>query len=243
MSKLPNAPLLEVVFEIKWDIINKNDIIDFQYIHGDLYSKLKGKFPFRENLLPPEVPFEVVKGMPVYRFRKDRNEYPLVQVGPGLLTLNTNDDKYFWEEFKEEINDTLNALKDIYPKLIDFKLNPTLTYIDFFEISFEKQNLLEFINENLNLNIQQGFIELTDESLKDINLTFNYQIKNDILSFNLRNGMINNKKIGLILQTKVIGGNNMYSSETLTEWLNESHEICSEAFKKISKGKLYESFK
>ena len=71
MSKLPNAPLLEVIFEIKWDITNKSDIAKFQYLHGDLYSNLKDKYFYRESLLPSEVPFEMVKGMPVYRFRKE----------------------------------------------------------------------------------------------------------------------------------------------------------------------------
>ena len=44
MSKLPKAPLLEIIFEINWDITNKNDIVKFQYLHGDLFSNLKDKY-------------------------------------------------------------------------------------------------------------------------------------------------------------------------------------------------------
>ena len=44
MSKLLKAPLLEVIFEINWDITNKNDIIEFQYLHGDMYSNLKNSY-------------------------------------------------------------------------------------------------------------------------------------------------------------------------------------------------------
>ncbi len=60
MSKLHSAPLLEVIFEIKWAVISKSDIVDFQYLHGDLYSKLKSKYSHRESLIPPEIPIDVV---------------------------------------------------------------------------------------------------------------------------------------------------------------------------------------
>lgn len=242
MSKLPKAPLLEVIFEMKWDITNKNDVVDFQYIHGDLYSKLKDKYPFRENLLPPEVPFEVVKGMPVFRFRKEVNGYPLVQVGPGLFTFNTNDDNYFWEEFKIEIKNTLSSFTDIYPKLNELNLIPTLTYIDFLEFHPDKKNIMEFINNYLGMSFEQRFIKQDNANIKDINLTLNYQIDDNILSLNLRNGAHNNKN-GLVLQTKIIGERNIFSSEHLIGWLDSTHEICSNTFKKITKGELYNSFK
>lgn len=243
MSKLHKAPLLEVIFEIKWDVINQKDIIDFQYLHGDLYSNLKDKFPFRESLLTPEVPFDIVKGMPIYRFRKNKNEYPLIQIGPGLLTFNTIDEIYYWENFKKEIDNTISIFSNVYPKLKDLRLIPTLTYVDFFEISLKEQNPIEFINDNLSLNIQQSFIVGHKTNMKDINLTLNYQIENYILSLNLRNGIVNNNKEGLILQTKVIGERKNYSKEDLSNSLNHIHDICSTIFKKITKGKLYNSFK
>lgn len=243
MSKLPKAPLLEVIFEIKWDIINKSDIINFQYLHGDLYSKLKDEFPFRENLVPPEIPFEMVKGTPIYRFRKNEKGYPLVQIGPGLLTINTIDDVYYWESFRAEVKNTIDAFTNVFPKYDELKLSPILTYIDFFEINSENQNILDFINQNLHLNIQQDFIAENKASINDMNLTFNYQLKKDILSLNLRNGNINNNKDGIVLQTKMIGSKEVYTPESLLNWLNNAHDFCSDLFKKITKTGLYNSFK
>ena len=49
MSKLPKAPLVEVVFELKWDIKIKSDLDDFQYLYGDLYANLK-YIPTKERM-------------------------------------------------------------------------------------------------------------------------------------------------------------------------------------------------
>ncbi|MDP3313580.1 TIGR04255 family protein [Lutibacter sp.] len=241
MSKLPNAPLIEVIFEIKWDV-DKSDILDFQYLHGDLYSKLKEEYPFRENVVPPEVPFEVVKGLPVFRYRKGGNDYPLIQVGPGLITFNTIDEKYFWNEYLIEVDKILKEFNNIYPKFHRIKLVPSISYVDFFEIDFSTNSPLNFINENLGLNVHQGYIDNDNSKTEEINLTFNNRLKSNLLSLNLINGRYNNKE-GLVMQTKIIGNKDFYLLEDLNSWLVEAHDICSDVFKKITNGKLYNSFK
>jgi len=243
MSKLPNAPLLEVIFEIKWDILNKSDIVDFQYLHGDLYSNLKNKFPHRENLIPPEIPFEAVKGLPIFRYRKEKESYPLVQIGPGVITINTVDSTYYWDDFKDEINSTVNIFSSIYNKFDKLNLSPVLTYLDFFEYDKNNETPIEFINSNLQLNIDEGFLDINNANLKDVNFTFNYQIQDNIVSLNLRDGKIKNNKTGIIMQTKVIGKKEIYSVENLADWLENTHELSSNIFKTITKGSLFESFK
>jgi uncharacterized protein (TIGR04255 family) len=52
MSKLPNAPLIEVVIELRWQITQKNELTEIQYLYGDLYNELKDKFPHRESIIP-----------------------------------------------------------------------------------------------------------------------------------------------------------------------------------------------
>ncbi|HPH00719.1 MAG TPA: TIGR04255 family protein, partial [Tenuifilaceae bacterium] len=89
MSKLPKAPLVEVVFELRWQIINKVDLSKIPYLYGDIYSQLKNKYPFRESIVPPEIPIDILINQPVHRFRTAPNDYPLFQVGTGIITLNT----------------------------------------------------------------------------------------------------------------------------------------------------------
>jgi uncharacterized protein (TIGR04255 family) len=243
MSKLPNAPLVEVIFEIKWDITNKSDIVDFQYLHGDLYSHLKGKYPHRENLVSPEVPFDIVRGIPVFRYRESNNSYPLVQIGPGLITVNTTDSKYFWDEFRNEANNVLFILSEIYPKYRNLTLSPILIYIDFFELDKTNCNSFEFINTNFQLHFSENFIHEEGTALSDLNFTFNYKFKDDILSLNIRDGKINKNKEGIVLQTKVIGKKEKYSKNELESWLDNAHELSSKTFKSLTKGDLYETFK
>lgn len=243
MSKLPNAPLLEVIFEIKWDITSNTDIVDFQYLHGDLYSYLKPKYPYRENLLHPDIPLEIVKGNPVFRFREKLGSYPLIQIGPGLISLNTIDEKYYWKEFRDESNQILNTLKEIYPKYSELNLSPALIYIDFFDFNKDNKTSLDFINSNFKLSLNNTFMNNFVSKMNDVNLTFNYEVDKMIISLNLRDGKINNKKDGLVLQTKVVGKKEKYDTEKLKEWLDSAHKLSSDMFKSLTAGKLYESFK
>ena len=243
MSKLPNAPLLEVIFEINWDLISKNDIADFQYLHGDLYSNLKSKYSLRENLLPPEIPLEILKGKPVFRYREKQGSYPLVQIGPGIISLNTNDEKYFWNQFREESNNILKLLNEIYPKYSELNLMPALTYLDFFEYDKNKVTPLEFINSNFQLSLNDTFMDIKNSKINDVNFTLNYDVNELVVSLNLRNGKINNDKDGLVLQTKVYGKKGKYNTGKLQEWLDNAHDLSSKMFKSLTNGNLYESFK
>lgn len=243
MSKLPNAPLLEVIFEINWDITSNTDLVDFQYLHGDLYSYLKPRYPHRENLLHPDIPLEIAKGNPVFRFRASPGSYPLIQIGPGLISLNTIDKKYYWEEFRDESNQILNTLNEIYPKYSELNLSPALTYIDFFNYNKDDNSSLDFINSNFKLALNDTFMNNFASKMHDVNLTFNYEVDKMIISLNLRDGKNNNKENGLVLQTKVIGKKEKYNSEKLKIWLDSAHQLTSNMFKSLTAGKLYESFK
>jgi len=240
MSKLPKAPLLEVIFEINWDITNNEDIAKFQYLHGDLYSNLKKDFPKRENLVPAEIPFDMMKNRAVFRFRKEIG-YPLIQIGPGILTFNTTDSLYFWDSYRGEITRVIGSLSEVFSEINQTNLFLTLTYLDFFEIDLESENLIEFINKNLNLNINQTFIE--DENTKEVNLTFSYKVNEDTLLLNLRNGSVNENKKGIILQTKLVGHKKKYTNEEQLIWLDNAHETCGNIFKKITTKNFYNSFK
>ncbi len=243
MSKLPNAPLLEVIFELKWDIVTKSDFVDFQYLHGDLYSNLRNKYLYRESLTPPEVPIELVKGKPVYRFRVQQGGYPLVQIGPGVVTINTNDDNYYWEEFSKEVNNLILTIDKIYSGFSEKQFTPALTYIDFLEYNNEKASSLEYVNSMLNLSVEDNFMNKMNTTLSDLNFTMNYKIDDKVISLNLGNAKMNNDKPGFVLQTKVIGNRGNYSTNDIEKWLESAHALCSDLFKSLTKGLLYESFK
>jgi len=242
MSKLPNAPLLEVIFELRWKITNKNDLSRYQYLHGDMYSKLGNKYPFREPLAPVEFPSELFVNNPAHRFRTNKGGYPLFQVGPGVITLNTVDETYVWPEYFNLIKELINTFFKVYPLVELEKFKPVLRYLDFFKIDPTEINLSEFIKNSLNTNIEQRFY---DASHPPSVVTFNLSYPTELgqFTYNLKNGTNQKSEKGLVLQTGVNGMEFEPDNEKLLNWISDAHEFCSDIFKKMTAGTLYESFK
>jgi len=240
MSKLKNAPLLEVIFELRWSMSNKAHWEQYHYLQGDLYSSLKEKYPQRELLVPGDLPQEVLVNKAVYRFRSQEN-YPLFQVGPGLLTLNTTDDYYYWENYYNHVKELCGEFFNIYTFESNEKITPSLSYYDFLKFNWEEEDVLEYVSKNLNINTSQEFYKFNDKPN-----VFNWGIgyKTAYGNFNLRidAGMNKDQEKGLIVQFQLNGLQKEPNLEALTSWLNEGHKLCSEIFKKLTEGDLYNSF-
>ena len=241
MSKLKSAPLLEVIFELRWNMSGSAHWEKYPYLHGDLYSQLKEKYPRRELLVPGEILHEALINKAVYRFRSKEN-YPLFQVGPGLLTLNTTDDFYEWDNYYSDIRELSSEFFKLYDFESNEKVTPSLSYYDFLDFDWDKQDVLEYLSKNLNIKITQDFYNF-NMAPNALNLGIGY--KTHLGNFNLRidGGMNNNnKEKGLILQFQLNGLPKDPDIDSLTSWLNDGHKLCSKLFKELTKGKLYDSF-
>lgn len=242
MSKLPKAPLIEVIFEIRWEITNQDDLEKYQFLTGDIYSRIKSDFPERKLLVPPDIPLELVINKPTYRYSKKNVKYPLVQFGPGLLSLHTDDENYFWSDYSEQAA----SLTEIFLELSKFskqqKISPSLIYIDFIEFDLANDNILNFINENLKIDIKQNLLE-GKINPKTFNFGFSNEIELGTVNLSFSTGKNKDGKNGLVIQTKLKGIDFHNSSDDILSWLNKAHQLTSELFKKMTKGKLYQSFK
>lgn len=239
MSKLPKAPLVEVVIELRWKISSKEELVGVQYLYGDLYNELKRKYPFRESILPVEVPMEMTINQPVHRFRAEKGGYPLLQVGPGIITLNTIDAKYYWESFFEDSKELIQTFNTIYSQ--NNTITPAILYIDFFPFDFSENNVHNYINQQFNITFGQSFFE-TEKFPSDFNMGFAYNIDLGDLRVNFQKGKNQNTE-GILLQTRINGKPAVPNYENLNKWLNEAHEILSNLFKQLTEGDLYKSFK
>ncbi len=175
MSKLKNAPLVEVVFEIKWGKTTQkgNDLlIEFSQ---EEQSLMPGKFQiFAENegfgLL------EVIENQPPiphlvkYRYRKKPESYPLYQLGNGVFTVNQIDFdgyNYDWDVFKTDIERGVKLLEKSYPFNIDkFPLMEIqLRYRDVI-LSQGNESLVDFVNNKLEI----GNIRLPEKLIENNNI-------------------------------------------------------------------------
>lgn len=242
MSKLPKAPLVEIVLELRWKITNKSDLLKIQYLYGDIYSELKNKYPHRESNVPTEIPIDILINQPIHRFRTAPNDYPLFQVGPGILTLNTIDKKYFWDTFSKDSEELVVSFLKVFPIDIHEKLTPSILFLDFFPFDFDKHDVNKYINERFNVVFHQSFI-VNDKYPKDLNIGFYYEISIGDLSITFLKGKNTSQQDGIVLQTRINGKPLNPNKEEISSWIEKSHDICSDLFKKLTQGELYESFK
>lgn len=257
MSKLPNAPLIEVIFELHWssvdpNIIN-NDLNKFEMSLGAMYATLQKEFPHIVHLRPDsQIPLALFIDKPTHRFtagdglQNNPENYPLYQLGPGLLTVNTIDAKYDWKLFSElilRVNDTLARIFEFSP---DKDLTIVLKYLDFYKLDFSK-DIRSTYKDLFKFNLDLGPAVPNGTSPSLLNIESAYKSTNGIVNFSLKRGTITVKEKtteGIVfesgIQTKIKADNYIGN---LTKWLDESHEIISTFFKEITKGPTYESFK
>ena len=136
-----NAPLVEVIAEVRWAYTKLPSIpnggIDPQYeqFAKDFASAVeKLGYTFREPLVPDEIPREFLAGQPMLRLRKGANQWPLFQVGQGLLTANVVPPYKGWAEYRTILRTALLTLYSSYPsaeQLLRFE-RLDLRYLDAF---------------------------------------------------------------------------------------------------------------
>lgn len=241
MSKLPKAPLIEVIFEIKWTVPGNKEAQEAQYLHGDLYPLLKSEYPYREAV-NPFVPADLLMHVPTHRFRTAANDYPLIQVGPGLVTVNTVDSKYFWNEYETRVLEVIEKLQHVYPLQNQHNVHLVLQYIDLIRFDFQQGDVLNFLEENLNISIKQGFY--TPQTVAgNLLLILNFPTDLGALNVNIGRGKDNQGFDGIAINTSIVSDAIKPEGAVLKEWLSKAHECCSTIFKDMTRGKLYDSFK
>jgi uncharacterized protein (TIGR04255 family) len=243
MSKLTNAPLIEVIFELSWVVNTPQEYEKFRFLLGDVYTRLKSEYPLRIGLANfpiagVEPPLELFSNKPLYQFRKSENEYPLYQLGPGLLSVNTVNNVYVWENFEKEILQVIDKFKDAYSPTDNAGFNTALKYIDFYPFD-PQNNLYDFLKNNLHLEIKNNaytnsppnhFAFATGSKTNDGQ--FNYSVNEGVL----------NQKNGLLVETNLFTQVNSRNLDGIPKWLDHAHVFLSDVFKTMTKGEMYNSF-
>lgn len=240
MSKLYKAPLVEVIFEIRWNSTNKQEVDKFQLLIGAMYAALKNTYDKPENFLTnPNIPIQAFLNRPIYRSRKKDGTPVLYQLGPGILSINYVGADYDWDSFYAEISTIVNEFKELYPFNSSKDIQIGLKYLDFFDSHFENENIFTFLKEKFHLTIDAEFIK------NPIGINFEIAQKENDAVFNIKinTGTLNNRRQGFIVESKL---QSVKKAETLfpkfDDILTEFHSKLSSFFKDMTKGELYESF-
>lgn len=253
---LNNKPLIEAIFELRWGLplsprglkVDPNSGI----LVGALYEKIKGSYPFYEKLPSADIPSEISQYIPQHRFRTIEGGWPLIQLGQGLITVNSTKE-YIWEEFKNRIRESIIALYSVYPEgnknLVPVSLS--LRYIDSLPFDYEKYDILAYLKKYLKLDIclynkifEETKIKNAPKGI-DIRLGFESTQPEGIMHLRLYRGITHDKD-SLVWETVVISTSEIKLPnipDDIYEWLEKAHDLTDKWFFNLVEGELLEQFK
>lgn len=256
MEKLSKQPLLEVVFELHWKSKKGYPDPEYKLIIGAFYEHIKGEFPVFDPLPTANIPEEAIppnSKIVQYRFWSEKRNWPVVQLGPGILTVNMNKDYEDWATFKPIIENVVEKFFSSHPNKENLILERLiLKYLDFFHFNFSKTNVLDYLKGKLHVNL---VVDLGDDPRKanlvevpmNIDLKLEYQIKEPegVLGFRFFRASIEGKE-GLVMESYVISKDfpqSDLSKEFISLWLDQAHNMTDFIFSNLIRGELMEELR
>ena len=244
MAKLPQAPLVEVIFEMRWDANTLIDLQKYQIVVGALSTALGDRYEMPQAILPVgAMPPQALLDKVVYRAKQKSNKNMLYQIGPGVVSVNYTGNQYDWNIYMPEVLAFIKQFIETYKFNPEKQITIQLRYMDFFPKD-ASDDTMDFIKRYFNLNVGAAYIEHPQA------LGINCEEKKDcgLFRFALNSGKKDAKIDGFVLESSIQNTLNadafsLVQASAFKEVLNNSHVFLSSFFKNITKGALYESFK
>ncbi|WP_215405911.1 TIGR04255 family protein [Vibrio gigantis] len=243
-------PLVEAIFELRWGEVAPNQ---FSYKNhgasGDVFLQKfsiqasKHGYEFVEkvdNSDAPPLPHHAH-----YRFRKEENSWPCLQIGLGVFTVNQTADGYDKQEFHRSIEDGINAwrstLGDDIKDVLD-TLTIILRFQDFFPDDNETTELQKLEDSfGIKLTFPEKF---ADSASRINNVEMNFSLKCEspdasMASISLKKALSKGNIKGILADTVVFTRYNaIVKNETdikkdIAQWIEEAHEFQSQTFKQL----------
>jgi uncharacterized protein (TIGR04255 family) len=265
VSHLPSAPLAEVIFEFRWKLKgDEGTPPPFQQDPGyfvclESFFKAIKTYGFADSKrVPPGGALASAQSVEYRFYKKAGNDFPLVQIGPGVLAVNDSS-SYVWNEYKPLCIDALERFLDSYPKLETYPLIPwqlDLKYIDAFKPSTTLGNdFLRFLEESTNFKVQLPEVLKSDlfEPIKAGQFSLNFPVRgksNTNFSVVLGDREVSGVK-NIFLQSSVnstltsneLGQSNKEILRSVARWLDDAHACTSPFFRSFVTDSLLAQFK
>jgi len=251
---LKNKPLIEAIFEVRWELQGSAPEMKidphYKILIGRIYDRVRDEYPFHEQLPTATMPDEIAGYVVQHRFRKDRDKWPLIQIGPGIITLNDTEG-YVWEDFEERIHRMLDILFEAYPDAENnLRINwLLLRYIDAINFNYEGDNVFSFLKEKLKVNIgmYEKLFEGTGVSKLPLgfDLRFSFPATKPKGAAHLRFVRGKKKDVdALIWETQVqsVSDDAPKHKDQIINWVVEAHKLTDDWFFKMIEGELLRRF-
>ena len=258
MDKLSKQPLIEVAFELHWG--NKKSFPldpNYRLVVGAIYEHVRDKFPEFETLPTVNIPEEALppnSRIIQYRFWTKNRRWPVVQLGPGILTVNMNKDYEKWENFKPIIADVVEKFLKVYPVKEDLFIHRLiLKYLDAFSFDFLNNNILDFLERKLHVSINIDFekeerIERFSQNPLNIDFKLEYSLNEPegLLGVRFLKALVENKEESLVMESYVVSSERPSvepNTESITNWLDKAHDMTDFIFSNLIRGELKEELR
>jgi uncharacterized protein (TIGR04255 family) len=249
-------PLIEVIAEIHWSL---KKIDSAPQAHLDPYydvfreqflevARSNGLVHVQE-LIPSAIPIELVSSQPQLRLRSKANAWPLLQIGPGILTANIVPPYDGWAAFEPFLGKAISDLFQSYP-LADRTLNISglhLRYIDGFDDSFGFEKYEDFAKQMLGIErplsdrfVDENIAPGTESTFILENVFQNKTPVNSTGRMKLSPGQRDGKTAAIMeLQCDSRYSDKSASNPTfISEWFAEAHKRLRKQFETIKTDEL-----
>lgn len=246
MSRLPNAPLQEVIFEMRWALSPGKESGEsdagFELASGRLSTIIEEEFPHYKRTFSTEIPDQLMHYHVVHQYWSGEKKWPVIQLGPGIFTINCTDEEYDWDlVFQPLLAKGISWLLQAYRQPLSIVF-ASLKYIDSIKVDDYgglDSGWLEFIHKHFNFELNNRFSVRGLLKQVQINQTFELEDGSD-LQIQIANGTRNNEN-ALVWQTAIFKKDN-FNNEKLVSWADEAHTIAHELFEKMINPDLYANF-
>jgi len=252
---LLNPPLVETIFELRWNLKRDSETqrlrdVSYPIMCGRLYERLKKDFPLIEDLPSTQAHPEATPFVVRHRLRKQKDAWPVLQIGPGIITINETKG-YSWSAFQALILRVVEAIIELYPAA-DFPLNfvkSEIRYINGIPFSSNQEHPLAFLQDKLHMKLEldedlfAGGI--VGEKPLDAGLNFVYPLSrpvgNLLMAVNL--GEVDGKSAFLVQNlVQSFGETAPQDKAGLEAWLSDAHDMATHVFYTLCKGNLMAKF-
>lgn len=250
-KNLNNKPLVEALFELRWGLDGPPGMaVDpyYQMLVGQLFGAVRSSYPEWVRLPPAEFPEAMAPYTPHHQFRVAENKWPLIQLGPGLLTVNDTEG-YEWDVFFSRCAEVIDALFSIYPEAIDrlHIFEVSLRYIDADALS--GGSALNFLKKlKVSVEVPDTLFEggrIGSNNLGvGLSLVYPTLQPKGMLQMTLNQGRKNDQD-AMIWETQIVsrGSDAPHEPATIKSWLQEAHETTHDWFFRQIEGELLEKYR
>jgi len=249
---LLNKPLIEAMFELRWrfDAEPARSTTAFRVLFGKYYEKIHDIYPEVEDLPTSNVPEAMTPYIVRHRFRAASNQWPVIQVGPGIMTVNETAG-YRWNVFRERIEGALQALFDSFPReLSPFEpLQTELRYVNMIQYDIANGRLTDFLATHLHTRVIldeklfDGPHQAEKETALDLSIGSRLTKPRGIGLLSFATGE-SDKKTGILWQIIVRShpSHTPKTYEEITQWTRDAHDVVDRWFFTLARGSLMDTF-